>query len=54
MRTFAFPFVVFAEQGFVLFYLRFDFAEGFFAARAQMLVAGGGMQRTGGKSQIQR
>ena len=34
-------------------YLRFDFAEGFFAARTQMFVAGGGVQRTGGKSEIQ-
>ena len=30
--AFAFPFVVFAEQGFMFLYLRFDFVEGFFAA----------------------
>ena len=52
MGTFAFPFVVFAEQGFVLFYLRFDFVESFLAARANMFAGCGGVESSRGKGEI--
>jgi hypothetical protein len=51
--TAALPFVVFAEAALVLLNLRFDFGERFLADRAKMLVAGGGVQRSGGKREIQ-
>ena len=53
MGTFAFPFVVFAEQGFVPFYLRFDFVESFLAARANMFAGCGGVESSRGKGEIQ-
>ena len=52
MGTFAFPFVVFAEQGFVFFNLRFDFVESFLAARANMFAACGGVESSRGKGEI--
>ena len=52
MGTFAFPFVVFAEQGFVFFYLRFDFVESFLAARANMFAGCGGVESSRGKGEI--
>ena len=52
-RAFAFPFVIFTEQRFVLFQLRFDFTESFFAAGAEMFVCCGGVERAGGESEIQ-
>ena len=53
MGTFAFPFVVFAKQGFVLFYLRFDFVESFLAARANMFAGCGSVESSRGKGKIQ-
>ena len=38
----------------MLFYLRFDFGERFFADGAEMFIAGRGVQRTGGKREVQR
>jgi hypothetical protein len=52
-RAFAFPFVVFAKQGFVFFHLRFDFVEGFFAAGAEVFAGCGRVQCSGGESEIQ-
>lgn len=52
-RALAFPFVVFTEQRFVLFHLRFDFTESFFAAGAEMFVRCGGVERAGGEREIQ-
>lgn len=49
----AFPFVIFAEQGFVFFYLRFKFAKGFLAAGEEMFIDSGSVKCSGGKSQIQ-
>src|SRR4029077_9380935 len=53
-RAFAFPFVIFAEQGLMFFYLRFDLVESFFAAGAEVLAGCGGVERAGGKGEIQR
>jgi len=50
----ALPFVIFAEAGLVFFDLRFDVMEGFFAAGAHVFVACGGLERAGGKREIQR
>lgn len=38
----------------MLFDLGFDVVEGFFAAGAHVFVAGGGLERAGGQSEIQR
>lgn len=42
--AFAFPFVIFAQARLVFFHLGFDFAEGFFAACAEMSVLRSGVQ----------
>jgi hypothetical protein len=47
------PFVIFAEPALMLFYLGFDFAEGFFADGSEVHVAGRGVERAGRKREVQ-
>jgi hypothetical protein len=51
--AFAFPFVVFAEQGFMFLYLRFDFVEGFFAAGTEVFAGCSGVECSRRESEIQ-
>jgi hypothetical protein len=46
-RALAFPFVVFAQFGLVLFHLGFEFAEGFLATGPHGGPGAGGVQRSG-------
>jgi len=50
--AFAFPFVIFAKARLVFFHLGFDFAEGFFAACAEMSVLRSGVQSAGRQIEI--
>ncbi len=51
--AFAFPFVVFAEQGFMFLYLRFDFVESFFAAGTEVFAGCSGVECSRRESEIQ-
>ena len=50
--AFAFPLMVFAEDGLVFLKLAFEFGEGLFAAAAGIFGGARSMQRSGGQRQI--
>ena len=50
--AFAFPFIIFAQDGLVFLELAFQFAEGLFAAAQWIFGGAGGVQRAGGQGQI--
>jgi len=50
--AFAFPLIVFAQDGLVFLELAFQFAEGLFAAAEGIFGGAGGVQRAGGQREI--